>query len=152
METILLSLYIVLYVPLNLVEEGHVLEPPVECHNAQEFLIPTQLYELFYWEHQLKPLVQLSLARPSPHPPQSEFTPIWNKPFCEYFINILECCGNVGRSYKSRQIGNKAIKTNPLTPASGTVYIEVSGKVSDTACTARTWQNGVRAINYADWG
>ena len=75
METILLSLYIVLYVPLmetaatrsttvvlNLVEEGHVLEPPVECHSTQEFLIPTQLYELFYWVHQLKPLVQLSLG------------------------------------------------------------------------------------------
>ena len=47
METILLSLYIILYVPLmetaatcstavvlNLVEEGHVLEPPVECHST----------------------------------------------------------------------------------------------------------------------
>ena len=78
METILLSLYIVLYVPLmetaatrsttvvlNLVEEGHVLEPPVECHSTQEFLIPTQLYKLFYWEHQLKPLVQLSLVAKS---------------------------------------------------------------------------------------
>ena len=49
-------------VVLNLVEEGHVLEPPVECHSTQEFLIPTQLYELFYWVHQLKPLVQLSLG------------------------------------------------------------------------------------------
>ena len=75
METILLSLYIVLYVPLmetaatrsttvvpNLVEEGHVLEPLWSVTTHKEFLIPTQLYELFYWEHQLKPLVQLSLG------------------------------------------------------------------------------------------
>ena len=75
METILLSLYIVLYVPLmetaatrsmtvvlNLAEEGHKLEPPVGCHNTQEFLIPTQLHESFCWVHKLKPLVQLSLG------------------------------------------------------------------------------------------
>ena len=69
MEIILLSLYIALYVPLmktaatcstivmlNLTEEGHKLEPPVGCHNTREFLIPTQLHELFCWVHQLKPL------------------------------------------------------------------------------------------------
>ena len=44
------------YEMLNLTEEGHKLEPPVGCHNTQEFLIPTQLHELFCWVHQLKPL------------------------------------------------------------------------------------------------
>ena len=47
---------------LNLAEEGHKLEPPLGCHNTGEFLIPTQLHELFCWVHQLKPLVQLSLG------------------------------------------------------------------------------------------
>ena len=69
MEVILLSLYIALYVPLmktaatrsmtvvlNLAEEGHKLEPPVGYHKTREFLISTQLHELFCWMHQLKPL------------------------------------------------------------------------------------------------
>ena len=93
--------------------------------------------------------LDVNLNQGLPQLPLFNQNSLWNKPFYEYFINILEYCGNVSRSYKSRQIGNKAIKTNPLTPASGTVYIEVSGKVSDTACTARTWQNGSKAINLA---
>ena len=42
------------YEMLHLTEEGHSLQPPVGGH--REFLIPTQLHELFCWVHQLKPL------------------------------------------------------------------------------------------------
>ena len=44
------------YEMLHLTEEDHKLGPPVGCHNTREFLIPTQLHELFCWVHQLKPL------------------------------------------------------------------------------------------------
>lgn len=44
------------YEMLHLTEEGHKLGPPVGCPNTREFLIPTQLHELFCWVHQLKPL------------------------------------------------------------------------------------------------
>ena len=42
------------YEMLHLTEEGHSLQPPVGGH--REFLIPTQLHELFCWVHQLQPL------------------------------------------------------------------------------------------------
>jgi len=44
------------YEMLHLTEEGHKLGPPLGCPNTREFLIPTQLHELFCWVHQLKPL------------------------------------------------------------------------------------------------
>ena len=44
------------YEMLHLTEEDHKLGPPVGCHNTREFLILTQLHELFCWVHQLKPL------------------------------------------------------------------------------------------------
>ena len=92
MEIILLSLYIALYVPLietaatcstmvmlNLTEEGHKLEPPVGCHNTREFLIPTQLHELFCWVHQLEPL------------------DLMGKPWSNYHLEmqlLQDACGN----------------------------------------------------------
>jgi len=44
------------YEMLHLTEEGHKLGPPLGGNNTREFLIPTQLHELFCWVHQLKPL------------------------------------------------------------------------------------------------
>eukprot|EP00092_Neocalanus_flemingeri_P050518 GFUD01058419.1.p1 GENE.GFUD01058419.1~~GFUD01058419.1.p1 ORF type:complete len:595 (+),score=197.68 GFUD01058419.1:320-2104(+) len=41
---------------LHLTEEGHKLGPPLSGPDTREFLIPTQLHELFCWVHQLKPL------------------------------------------------------------------------------------------------
>ena len=41
---------------LHLTEEGHRLGPPVGGGANNEFLIPTQLHELFCWVHQLQPL------------------------------------------------------------------------------------------------
>ena len=42
------------YEMLHLTEEGHKLGHPLG--NAREFLVPTQLHELFCWVHHLKPL------------------------------------------------------------------------------------------------
>jgi len=44
------------YEMLHLTEEGHRLGPPVGGGANNEFLIPTQLHELFCWVHQLQPL------------------------------------------------------------------------------------------------
>ena len=44
------------YEMLYLTEEGHRLGPPVGGGANNEFLIPTQLHELFCWVHQLQPL------------------------------------------------------------------------------------------------
>ena len=44
------------YEMLHLTDEGHKLGPPLGGNNTREFLIPTQLHELFCWVHQLKPL------------------------------------------------------------------------------------------------
>ena len=41
---------------LHLTGKDHKLGPPVGCHNTREFLILTQLHELFCWVLQLKPL------------------------------------------------------------------------------------------------
>ena len=44
------------YEMLNLTEESHKLGPPLSGANTREFLVPTQLHELFCWVHHLKPL------------------------------------------------------------------------------------------------
>jgi len=44
------------YEMLHLTEEGHKLGHPLAGPSVREFLIPTQLHELFCWVHQLKPL------------------------------------------------------------------------------------------------
>ena len=41
---------------LHLTEEGHRLGPPIGGGANNEFLIPTELHELFCWVHQLQPL------------------------------------------------------------------------------------------------
>merc|ERR1711978_872138 len=41
---------------LSLTEECHKLGPPLSGGNIREFLVPTQLHELFCWVHHLKPL------------------------------------------------------------------------------------------------
>jgi len=44
------------YEMLQLTEESHKLGPPLSGPNSREFLVPTQLHELFCWVHHLKPL------------------------------------------------------------------------------------------------
>ena len=44
------------YEMLNLTEEAHKLGPPLSGPGIREFLVPTQLHELFCWVHHLKPL------------------------------------------------------------------------------------------------
>ena len=44
------------YEMLHLTAEGHGLLPPVGGNLNREFLIPTQLHEIFCWVHQLEPL------------------------------------------------------------------------------------------------
>ena len=44
------------YEMLNLTEEAHKLGPPLSGPGVREFLVPTQLHELFCWVHHLKPL------------------------------------------------------------------------------------------------
>lgn len=44
------------YELLHLTEEAHKLGPPLSGPNTREFLVPTQLHELFCWVHHLKPL------------------------------------------------------------------------------------------------
>jgi len=44
------------YEMLHLTEEGYKLAPPLASPAVREFLIPTQLHELFCWVHQLQPL------------------------------------------------------------------------------------------------
>jgi len=44
------------YEMLHLTEEGHRLGPPIGGGANNEFLIPTELHELFCWVHQLQPL------------------------------------------------------------------------------------------------
>ena len=41
---------------LSLTEEVHKLGPPLSGPGVREFLVPTQLHELFCWVHHLKPL------------------------------------------------------------------------------------------------
>ena len=44
------------YEMLSLTEEAHKLGPPLSGPGVREFLVPTQLHELFCWVHHLKPL------------------------------------------------------------------------------------------------
>ena len=44
------------YEMLHLTEEQHKLGPPLSGSGIREFLVPTQLHELFCWVHHLKPL------------------------------------------------------------------------------------------------
>ena len=44
------------YEMLSLTEESHKLGPPLSGPGVREFLVPTQLHELFCWVHHLKPL------------------------------------------------------------------------------------------------
>ena len=44
------------YEMLHLTEEQHKLGPPLSGAGVREFLVPTQLHELFCWVHHLKPL------------------------------------------------------------------------------------------------
>jgi len=44
------------YEMLHLTSEGHGLQPPVGGNLNREFLIPTQLHDIFCWVHQLEPL------------------------------------------------------------------------------------------------
>ena len=48
--------YVYRYEMLHLTEEGHRLGPPIGGGANNEFLIPTELHELFCWVHQLQPL------------------------------------------------------------------------------------------------
>merc|ERR1712029_113488 len=44
------------YEMLHLTEEQHKFSPPLSGSGIREFLVPTQLHELFCWVHHLKPL------------------------------------------------------------------------------------------------
>jgi len=44
------------YEMLHITEESHKLGPPLSEPGVREFLVPTQLHELFCWVHHLKPL------------------------------------------------------------------------------------------------